>query len=107
MEKRFDLKKETVNYIIITIGTLLTALGIVLFLDPFSIVAGGVSGLAIVLKNLFGWWLGLQMLIYNIILFALGFWLLGVGLVLKVYMQHYCYHFQLITLNRSGIWIQK
>ncbi|SHE42833.1 Uncharacterized membrane-anchored protein YitT, contains DUF161 and DUF2179 domains [Marinitoga hydrogenitolerans DSM 16785] len=77
------LKKESINYILITIGTILTALGIVLFLDPFSIVAGGVSGLAIVLKNLFGWWLGLQMLIYNVVLFALGFWLLGVGFGFK------------------------
>jgi len=83
LEKRFDFKKESMNYIIITIGTILTALGIVLFLDPFSIVAGGVSGLAIVLKNLFGWWLGLQMFIYNIFLFALGFWLLGMGFGLK------------------------
>ncbi|GAB6188863.1 YitT family protein [Marinitoga arctica] len=83
MGKNFNFKKEGVNYIIITIGTVLTALGIVLFLDPFSIVAGGVSGLAIVLKNLFGWWLGLQMLIYNIFLFALGFWLLGIGFGFK------------------------
>lgn len=83
LEKRFDFKKESMNYIIITIGTILTALGIVLFLDPFSIVAGGVSGLAIVLKSLFGWWLGLQMIIYNIFLFALGFWLLGMGFGFK------------------------
>ncbi|KLO23113.1 hypothetical protein X275_04000 [Marinitoga sp. 1197] len=81
--KKFNLKKESINYIIITIGTILTALGIVLFLDPFSIVAGGVSGLAIVLKNLLGWWLGLQMLVYNVVLFALGFWLLGVGFGFK------------------------
>ncbi|MBM7559687.1 YitT family protein [Marinitoga litoralis] len=78
-----NIKKESFNYIIITIGTVLTALGIVLFLDPFSIVAGGISGLAIVLKNLFGWWLGLQMLIYNVFLFALGFWLLGIGFGFK------------------------
>lgn len=80
---KINAKKEIINYIIITVGTLLTALGIVLFLDPFSIVAGGVSGLAIVLKNLFGWWLGVQMLIYNIVLFALGFWLLGIGFGFK------------------------
>ncbi|AEX85610.1 hypothetical protein Marpi_1205 [Marinitoga piezophila KA3] len=83
MKTKIDIKKETVNYIIITAGTTLTALGIVLFLDPFAIVAGGVSGLAIVLKNLFGWWLGLQMFIYNIFLFALGFWLLGIGFGFK------------------------
>ncbi|NUU99796.1 hypothetical protein XO12_06685 [Marinitoga sp. 1154] len=81
--KKFNFRKESINYIIITIGTILTALGIVLFLDPFSIVAGGVSGLAIVLKNLLGWWLGLQMLVYNVVLFALGFWLLGVGFGFK------------------------
>jgi uncharacterized membrane-anchored protein YitT (DUF2179 family) len=61
----------------------LTALGIVLFLVPYNIVAGGVSGLAIVMNELFGWWVGLQMIVYNLFLFALGFKLLGMGFGVK------------------------
>ncbi|WP_113075473.1 YitT family protein [Petrotoga sp. 9PW.55.5.1] len=71
------------DYIIITLGTLITALGLVLFMIPYNIIAGGVSGLAIILNNFFGWWVGAQMFIYNIILFLIGFWLLGLGFGIK------------------------
>jgi len=81
--KSIDIKKEVFDYSIITIGTILTAVGIVLFLVPYNIVAGGVSGLAIVMNELFGWWVGLQMIVYNLFLFALGFKLLGMGFGVK------------------------
>jgi uncharacterized membrane-anchored protein YitT (DUF2179 family) len=81
--KKIDIKKEVFDYSIITIGTVLTAIGIVLFLVPYNIVAGGVSGLAIVMNELFGWWVGLQMIVYNLFLFALGFKLLGMGFGVK------------------------
>ncbi len=50
---------------------------------PYNIIAGGVSGLAIIFNHFFGWWVGLQMLIYNLILFFLSFKLLGTGLGIK------------------------
>lgn len=81
--KNMDIKREFTDYLIITIGTVITAVGIVLFLVPYNIVAGGVSGLAIVMNELFGWWVGLQMIVYNLFLFALGFKLLGMGFGVK------------------------
>lgn len=69
--------KRIFDYGILTGGCLLTALAISLFLVPNRIVAGGVSGLAIVLLELFGWPVGIQMLVYNVFLFMLGFWALG------------------------------
>jgi uncharacterized membrane-anchored protein YitT (DUF2179 family) len=79
------LKEKSIlkDYFIITLGTLITALGLVLFMIPYNIIAGGVSGLAIILNNFFGWWVGLQMFIYNLILFSLGFRLLGIGFGIK------------------------
>lgn len=79
------LKEKSIlkDYFIITLGTLITALGLVLFMIPYNIIAGGVSGLAIILNNFFGWWVGLQMFIYNLILFSLGFKLLGIGFGIK------------------------
>ncbi|MGI6476874.1 MAG: YitT family protein [Defluviitoga tunisiensis] len=66
-----------------TIGVIITAFGLVLFMIPYNIIAGGVSGLAIIFNHFFGWWVGLQMLIYNLILFYLSFKLLGTGLGVK------------------------
>ncbi len=82
-DKKKDYKKTAVDYIIITAGTFFTALGLVMFLLPYNIVAGGVSGLSVVFNYLFGWWLGAQMLIYNVVLFAVGFKLLGLGFGIK------------------------
>ncbi|PNR89832.1 hypothetical protein X925_01445 [Petrotoga sp. 9T1HF07.CasAA.8.2] len=78
-----DQKIVIKDYIIITVGTLITAIGLVLFMIPYNIIAGGVSGLAIILNNFFGWWVGVQMFAYNLILFFLGFWLLGIGFGIK------------------------
>ncbi|HPU60107.1 MAG TPA: YitT family protein [Defluviitoga tunisiensis] len=71
------------DLLIITIGVIITAFGLVLFMIPYNIIAGGVSGLAIIFNHFFGWWVGLQMLIYNLILFFLSFKLLGTGLGIK------------------------
>ncbi|PNR94564.1 YitT family protein [Petrotoga sp. 9PWA.NaAc.5.4] len=78
-------KKNSIpkDYFIITLGTSITALGLVLFMIPYNIIAGGVSGLAIILNNFFGWWVGLQMFIYNLVLFFLGFKLLGIAFGIK------------------------
>lgn len=83
LRRPVDVRRTAVDYIIITAGTFFTALGIVVFLVPFNIVAGGVSGLSMVTNYLFNWWIGTQMLIYNLFLFILAFWLLGVGFGVK------------------------
>lgn len=103
-------KKELLDYAFITIGTLLTAIAIVLFLQPLNIVAGGVSGLAIAMKALFGFDLSLQVLVYNIILFILGFKLLGLGFGVKsiyssillsalIWILEHIFHLNNVLLN--------
>lgn len=65
------------QYLIITLGAILVALGLDLFLVPNRIVAGGVSGIATILFHLFGFPVGVSMLILNFILFILAFKILG------------------------------
>ncbi|MCD6442671.1 MAG: YitT family protein [Thermotogae bacterium] len=77
------LKRGFKDYLFITLGSLITALGLDFFLIPNKIVAGGVSGLATILFYLFHLPVGLQMLAYNVILFTLAFKLLGVHFGLK------------------------
>ncbi len=75
--KKIFLKIDLVDFLIITFGTLITALGIVVFIAPNKIAAGGVSGISIILHYLFHFPIGLTMLIINIFLFILAFILLG------------------------------
>lgn len=50
----------------VTVGSFITALGLVAFLIPNKIAAGGVSGLATLLFYLFGFPVGITMLIINV-----------------------------------------
>ncbi len=81
--KKMNLKKSIIDYFFVSIGSLITAIALVAFLVPNNIVAGGVSGLAIILYRTLGWWVGAQMLFYNIILFVVAFIILGVGFGIK------------------------
>ncbi|AGB42099.1 hypothetical protein Halha_2223 [Halobacteroides halobius DSM 5150] len=67
------LKKELFyDYFMITIGSLLTAMGLVIFLIPNKIAAGGVSGLATIIYYIFNLPVGKVMLALNIPLFIAG-----------------------------------
>ncbi|GAB6138190.1 YitT family protein [Halanaerobaculum tunisiense] len=65
-------KRIIIDYLVITIGSVLTALGLVMFLVPNKIAAGGVSGLATIIYYLFDLPVGKVMLTLNIPLFIAG-----------------------------------
>ncbi|MCF7945603.1 MAG: YitT family protein [Spirochaetia bacterium] len=66
-----------IEYAMITAGSVVTALGIVLFLGPAKIAAGGVSGLAIILYHLTAADTGLLILLMSIPIFFLGLLIFG------------------------------
>ena len=76
-------KKVWKEYILIVIGTLMLAIGINVFFDPLGMVIGGVTGLAIVIKELTEPWilggipLWITNLVINIPLFVLAVLLKG------------------------------
>ena len=65
------------DYLGITIGCLITAVSLNMFLIPNKVAAGGVSGLATVLHHLLAWPVGLIMLAFNIPLFIIGIKIMG------------------------------
>lgn len=71
------------TYGAITVGALIAALGLNLFLAPHSIVSGGASGVAIIVYRLTGFPMGLLTLLINIPLFIAGALILGTGFGLK------------------------
>ncbi|HHT49313.1 MAG TPA: YitT family protein [Firmicutes bacterium] len=79
------LRRELFDYLGIFIGVNLTALGLVWFLIPNRIAAGGISGLATVLYYLWGWPVGLVMLIVNIPLLSACLFLFGPSFGLKTF----------------------
>lgn len=70
--------RKAKDYILITIGFILVALSLELFLVPNKIAAGGVSGIAIIINSIFPVLdVGLLMLIMNVILFIVAFIFIG------------------------------
>jgi len=74
MKKLFAITK---NYAIMTIGAIMTAFSIVVFLAPNKLAAGGVSGIATVLHYVSSFPIGVLSLVLNIPLFILGITLQG------------------------------
>lgn len=77
--------KFIIRYICITVVALVYAAGIALFLNPNQLAPGGVSGLAIILKEVFPILPGVGMLIFilNIPIMLLGMWKFGVKFILS------------------------
>ena len=65
------------NYLGITLGAVLTAIALNMFLIPNKVAAGGVSGFATVLHYLLGLPVGMTMLALNIPLFLISVKILG------------------------------
>ncbi|MGB9781147.1 MAG: YitT family protein [Caldanaerobacter sp.] len=77
--RKITTKKVLTDFFWVTIGTILVALSLDLFLAPNKIAPGGVSGLAVVLQHLFGWPIGAVTLAINIPLFLIATKVLGTG----------------------------
>lgn len=77
------IKAGLINYFLILIGTLVTAVGLVIFLVPGRVASGGVSGLAIVLFHLFELPVGLTIFLFNLPLLLLAVKVLGHHVGLK------------------------
>lgn len=69
--------KTLKEYGIITLGVLMVIFSFEFFFFPNEIACGGVSGLALVINNLFGIDTGIVMVICNVILFAMAFIFIG------------------------------
>ena len=69
-------KKQIWRYLLVAIGALISGIGINTFLIPHQLFSGGVSGVAMILYFLFGWPIGLQIILLNIPIFYAAYRLL-------------------------------
>lgn len=75
--------RPVIDYLVITAGTLIVALGLAVFQVPNRIAAGGLGGLATVLHYTLAVPVGLTMLVLNVPLFLLGLRLMGIHFALR------------------------
>ncbi|MGB9613938.1 MAG: YitT family protein [Fervidobacterium sp.] len=96
-ERYIRLIKE---YFVSTIGVLITAIGVVVFLIPNNIAAGGASGLAIVLNKFIQLSVGIWMYIINILLFLVAFLLIGFDFSFKTIYCTFMFNFFIDLFDR-------
>lgn len=69
--------KKVREYVLTTVGIILTAISLEYFLFPNDIAAGGVSGLALVINSVINIDRSMIVLVLNVLLFILAFFILG------------------------------
>ena len=77
------LQAEACNLLLLLLGSMCLALGVVLFLAPNRIATGGAPGLAILFNHLFQLPIGSLLLLINLPLLLAGWKLLGRAFVMR------------------------
>lgn len=77
LKAKINLRKVVPDYFLLTIGSVILAINFDIFLAPFNIAPGGVSGATIIIYKLTGWLPGVTMLVLTIPMLILGFYHLG------------------------------
>lgn len=92
--------KKLKEYGIITIGVALVVLAFEFFFFPNKIASGGISGLALVINNIFGIDTGIVMIVGNVILFILAFVLIGGSFGIKSMYASFGLSFALTIMGK-------
>ena len=75
--KSLARKERFIAWMQIVIGCIIGAAAYPTFLDPGKIAPGGLTGVAMIMKHLWGWDIGITSLILNIPLFIIGYRAMG------------------------------
>lgn len=82
-EENYDRIK---HYALIVVGCVLGGMAYPMFLTPSNIAPGGVTGVATVLRFVFGWPIGVTSLLLNVPLFFIGFRAMGRRFVFRSFV---------------------
>jgi len=80
------MRKEILNYIFITAGSILYAIATVVFIFPHSLLLGGTSGISVILNEYISFSPGTILVIINFSLLILAFVVLGRDMAIKTFV---------------------
>jgi Uncharacterized conserved protein len=103
--KKSKIFAEIKQFFLITIGAIIAAIGLELFLVPNNILDGGVIGLSIIAAELFNYKLSLFIVLFNIPFLLIGFRKMGwkftvhtlYGVIVLSLCTAYLHHFDPVT----------
>ena len=77
LTKKALFQRELFAYFLLTVGSLLFAVGDVMFVNPYLMAPGGTYGLSNVFNTLWPWKISLYAICMDIPLLIIGTWILG------------------------------
>lgn len=93
--------KTIKNIIGIILGNTLYALAVILFIVPNGLITGGSTGLAIAANHVFGMSITAFVSIFNIVMFGIGFWILGKTFALTTLISTFYFPFILSVFEKT------
>ena len=87
----------------ILLGNLLYSFAIAFFILPSGLITGGTTGIALFVNYLTGFDISLFVLIFNIVMFIVGFLILGKTFALSTVLSSICYPFMLSLGQRLNL----
>lgn len=95
------MRQKLFSFIMINLGAFLVSINVHFFLSPNNLATGGVSGLSIIMNDLFpDFSIGTFMILVNLILFAVGFIFLGSGFGAKTIYASFALSFYVWVLEK-------
>lgn len=83
---RAEMKKEIRAYLLIMLGSIMYAIGTVLFIFPHKLLLGGTSGISVILETYLPVSTGTILMVINFSLLILALMLLGKSMALKTFV---------------------
>jgi len=100
------MKKKLLSYLLIVVGGTMTAAAFGLFVLPQNFVAGGVTGLSVILQNLLPLPLSAIVLCINILLFLVGWLFAGKEFIFKTLIMTFLFPVLLDVFSRSTCFLR-
>lgn len=100
MEQKQSLWQRIFPILCIIFGNVIYALTIKLFVLPSGIALGGTTGIALIMENFFNIPISAFVLVFNVIMLALGFFVLGKAFAMTTILSSFCYPIFLEISNR-------
>jgi len=94
-------RRLLLDILIVIFGNILYAIGIVFFIMPSGLITGGTTGIAISINHLTGLPVSYFVFFFNIIMFVLGFLILGRNFALTTLVSTFCYPIALELLQKT------
>ena len=95
--------KSIEKILMILLGNLLYSFAIAFFILPSGLITGGTTGIALFVNYLTGFDISLFVLIFNIVMFIVGFLILGKTFALSTVLSSICYPFMLSLGQRLNL----